>query len=167
MLVLMAGLSGSGKTTLASAIGRRMRWPVLDKDSIKAPLLELGASEELAGQASYVVMYQLARDLLVSQGFSLVLDTPTSYPRALQAFSEIAAEAGAALRIILCEADVTTRRVRLQTRESRVSQPADIGLQAGDGRITYDDLPSDTLTLDTTRPIDELVDEAVQYILTA
>jgi predicted kinase len=55
-LVLLAGLSGSGKTTLALAIGKRLGWPVLDKDSVRSPLLELGAPEELAGQASYVVL---------------------------------------------------------------------------------------------------------------
>jgi predicted kinase len=162
----MAGLSGSGKSTLALAIGAKLGWPVLDKDSIKAPLLELGASEDLAGQASYVVMYQLARDLLAGQGFSLVLDTPTSYPRALEAFDQIAREGGAPLKVVLCEADLATRRERLQTRLSRVSQPTDIGPKAGDGRISYEHLPAGTLTLVTTRPIDELVDEAVQYILT-
>lgn len=44
-LVVMAGLSGAGKSTLALALGRALGWPVLDKDSIKAPLLELARTK--------------------------------------------------------------------------------------------------------------------------
>ncbi len=51
-LVLMAGLAGTGKTSLALALGNRLGWPVIDKDTGKSGLLELGVSEELAGAAS-------------------------------------------------------------------------------------------------------------------
>jgi hypothetical protein len=70
------------------------------------------------------------------------------------------------LRIILCEADRATRSARLRSRESRLSQPSELGPRAGDGRISYEHLPAETLVLDTARPIDAVVDEAVQYILT-
>jgi predicted kinase len=165
-LVLMAGLSGSGKSNLALAMGKRLGWPVLDKDSVKSPLLELGASEGLAGQASYVVLYELARDLIVGQRLSVILDTPAAYPRVIEAARDIVAARDARLRIILCKADTATRQDRLQTRSARPSQPHAIGPRAGDGRITYEHLPAATLIVNTARPIDAVVDEAVQYILT-
>ena len=84
VLILMAGLPGSGKSTLALAVGRRLNWPVIDKDTVKSGLLDLGAEEELAAQASYVLLHEFARDLVVGQGLSVVLDTPSSYERVIE-----------------------------------------------------------------------------------
>jgi predicted kinase len=159
----MAGLSGTGKSTLALALGRSLGWPVLDKDSIKAPLLELGADEELAGAASYVVLYELARDL-VRQGFSVILDTPASQPRLMQAAEELAVESGGKLRVILCTTDIPTRQQRMASRLRRVSQPLGPGLKAGDGRVTYDHLPRDTLFVNTAVPVEELISAVRKYV---
>jgi predicted kinase len=80
-LVLMAGLPGAGKTTLALALGRALGWPVVDKDTLKSPLLKLGIANEVAGPASYTLLLALARDLLVHQRLSVILDSPAAYPR--------------------------------------------------------------------------------------
>src|SRR5262249_15627102 len=135
------------------------------KDSIKAPLLELGASEELAGQASYVLPYELMRDIVQMQGLSLIVDSSTSFVQAVEVARGISAEAGAVLGVIHCEADMEVRRQRMAGRHPRASQPLEPGWKAGDGRVTYEHLPADTLHIDTDRPADELVDEALCYVL--
>jgi predicted kinase len=165
-LLLMAGLPGSGKSTIALAVGRRLGWPVLDKDTIKSGLLELGADEELAAQASYVLLHELAQDLVVGQGLSVILDTPTSYERVVEATSKIAEEAGGFLGIVLCEASVEARAQRLAMRERRLSHVSSIDEEAEEV-ITkrFERLPPQTLRLPTEGPADDLVDTIVAYIM--
>jgi predicted kinase len=164
----MAGLPGSGKSTLALAVGRRLGWPVIDKDTVKSGLLDLGADEELAAQASYVLLHDFARDLMAGQGLSVVLDTPSSYERVIQTCTEIAEDAGGALCIVLCEATVETRAERLRTRERRSSHVAAID-EAAEAiiRQRFEKLPKGTLRLSTEGPAEDLVDEVVAHAVGA
>jgi predicted kinase len=166
VLLLMAGLPGSGKSTLALAVGRRLGWPVLDKDTIKSGLLELGAEEELAAQASYSLLHEMAQDLVEGQGLSVILDTPSSYERVFETCRQIADQAGAVLRIALCEATVETRAERLATRERRLSHVAAIDeeAEAAIQRI-FDRLPPDVFRISTEGPADEMIDEVVAFAM--
>lgn len=101
---------------------------------------------------------------MVRQGWSVVLDTPASSPRVIEAASEIAREVGGVLRVVHCAADVETRRARLASRVPLRSQPVEIGPAAGDGRITYEHLPPGTLYLDTAQPIERLVALVLDYL---
>ena len=164
VLILMAGLPGSGKSTLAQAVGRRLGWPVIDKDTVKSGLLDLGAEEELAAQASYVLLHDFARDLVQGQGLSVILDTPSSYERVVKTCTEIAKDANGALCIVLCEATLETRAERLRTRERRASHVTGIDAEA-EAEIAkrFEKLPKGTLRLSTEGPADELVDEVVAH----
>jgi predicted kinase len=76
-LVIITGLPGTGKTTLAAGLARRHGVPLICKDTIKEPLMDvLGAdacrSRELSN-ASFAVMFSLARELL-ALGDSLILE---------------------------------------------------------------------------------------------
>jgi predicted kinase len=164
----MAGLPGSGKSTLALAVGMRLGWPVIDKDTVKSGLLDLGADEELAAQASYVLLHEFARDLVVGQGLSVILDTPSSYERVIKTCTEIAESAGGALCIVLCEATLETRAERLRTRERRSSHITAIDKKAETVlRRRFSKLPKSTLRLSTEGPAEELVDEVVAYAVRA
>jgi hypothetical protein len=59
-LVLLAGMLGVGKTTLALMLSQIWDWPVIDKDSLKSPLLTGSVSPEFAGPASYTLMLEIA-----------------------------------------------------------------------------------------------------------
>jgi predicted kinase len=76
-LMIITGLPGTGKTTLARDTARRHGLPLICKDTIKEPLLDmLGAdasrSRELSN-ISFAVMFSLARELL-ALGDSLILE---------------------------------------------------------------------------------------------
>ncbi len=161
-LVLMAGQAGAGKTTLALALGSRLGWPVIHKDTVKSGLLELGASEDLAGQASYTLLYDLARDLLVTQARSLIIDSATLYRRAIEVNSEIVAEAGGRLRVLLCKADIETRQQRVGVRQSRLSGALE--LDSAREAMSFAHLPATTLTLNTDSAPEGLIGQALAYV---
>jgi predicted kinase len=118
-LVIITGLPGTGKTTLASGQARRHGLPLICKDTIKEPLMDvLGAdasrSRELSN-ISFAVMFSLARQLL-ALGDSLILEgnfrsgehetpllaaLPSDSPNIIQ---------------VLCRADEDERRARILNR---------------------------------------------------
>jgi glucokinase len=118
-LVIITGLPGTGKTTLALGQARRHGLPLICKDTIKEPLMDvLGAdasrSRELSN-TSFAVMFSLARELL-ALGDSLILEgnfrsgehetpllaaLPPDSPNIIQ---------------VLCRADEDERRARILNR---------------------------------------------------
>ena len=164
-LVLMAGLPGSGKTTLALAIGRSQGWPVIDKDTLKSPLLTLGVSNEIAGPASYELLFEIARDLLVYQHLSVILDSPAGYLIVLEKARTIASQAAAHLKIIMCTASSELRSQRITTRFIRPSQwDTNIHINEERERQLFAHLPPDILLLDTAHSLEHCLSLALDYL---
>src|SRR5579884_2165059 len=164
-LVLMAGMPGTGKTTLALALGQIWHWPVIDKDSLKSPLLTGGVSPELAGPASYTLMLEIAQDLLIKQHLSLILDSPGRFLSVLEKVKEITEQTGAHLKIIQCVANRTLRNQRLTSREARPSQwKEDAGLSDEEEQQMFAHLPAHSLVLDTSRPFKDCLADACVYL---
>jgi predicted kinase len=165
-LVLIAGAPGAGKTTLALALGRIVSWPVIDKDSLKSPLLTSGISSELAGSASYALLLEMAHDLLVRQRLSIILDSPAHYPSVLERVREITSYVGARLKIIRCIANQELRKQRIIERTARPSQwTIDAGLTDEQERQMFEHFPSDILIVDTDHPLEQCVAEALAYLM--
>jgi predicted kinase len=165
-VVQMHGESGAGKSTLALAIGRAKGAVVLDKDCIKGPLVEGGIEDPQAGGLAYDVFYLLAESLL-SQGFSVVLDSPVFWPRILERGQALASSAGAAYFIVECRCDDDRlHEQRLTTRPRLASQPgsrAELAVALGRPGVVRE-LTAPYLTVDTTQPIDVCLEQALRYI---
>jgi predicted kinase len=164
-LVLMAGLPGAGKTTLASALGRILHWPVIDKDLLKSTLLALQASEELAGPASYELLFAIAEELLVNQRLSLILDSPALYLVNVERARAIVHAADAQLKVVLCRASRLLRNQRLGSRISRAGQITQDLSTLDDDLLHYSHLPADLLVVHTVNPPEECVQMALSYIM--
>lgn len=162
LVVQMHGEPGSGKSTLARAIAPRIDAIVLDKDIVKAALLRSGIGEAQAGPAAYEAYFAIAASL-IEQGRSVILDNPVFWEPVEAWWRELAAVSGSPPLLIDCVLrDRDELRRRLATRDALESQPR----QPLDASAYYR-VTGERLTLDTSRPLDALVDEAVAYITAA
>ena len=166
VVVQMHGEPGSGKSTIARAIAPRIDAIVLDKDIIKSALLRVGADEPLAASGAYEAYFDLARSL-IRQGRSVILDNPVYWTTVEERWLALSALAGSPPLLIECVCANRAELVRrLATRDARESQPrAPLALDSHPGASPTAFIPR--LTLDSTRPLADIVDEAVAYVRAA
>ncbi len=163
IVVQMHGEPGSGKSTLARTLASCLGAIVLDKDVIKAALLRSGIAESAAAPGAYEVYFAQARSL-AGLGHSLVLDNPIYWPTVEERWLEVA-KIGASPQILIecvCS-DRAALAQRLATRDAVESQPRvplDLRRHPGSCATRYEP----RLTLETTRPLPELVEDTLAYI---
>lgn len=162
-LLQMAGASGSGKSALAAAIGRVTGAVVVDKDIIKGGMLDGGVPEEIAGPTAYDIFFDLGRSLL-SQSFSVVLDSPANFTYIREKGVEMARAHGAGYYIIRCQMmDLGEIQRRMDRRSARSSQPTLAAFETY-GRPGSSPLNEPHLVLDMSRPLEATLAEALAYI---
>jgi predicted kinase len=163
-LVLMAGLPGAGKTTLALALGDALRWLVLDKDMYKSLFATMGMIDALASAMAYELLFDVAQDILMRQNMSAIFDSSALHPFVLDHALAMTRRADAQLKVILCSVDYEERSSRLSRRAVAPSLPYSEVRTTEDERRLFSHLPAHTLTLQTTRPVEECVASALSYI---
>ena len=166
-LVAMKGFAGSGKSTLARALGRELGWPVLDKDDVMDVLH--GQSPD-AGRLAYEVLLRVTRRQL-SQGLSVICDSPLAFRSLYEHAGRVAAESGARFAVIECVCpDEATWRRRIDGRKAfglpdhhQTDWAAFVAYR--DGRKEHDyAITAPHLIVDTTRPLPENVGEVVGWL---
>jgi predicted kinase len=164
IVVQMHGEPGSGKSTVARALGAHIGAVVLDKDVIKAALLRSGIAEEQAAAGAYETFFAQARALAASY-HNVVLDNPVYWESVERRWLEIARDAGSPPILIACvcdDRDELARRLReREAVESQPREPFDLLRHPGAVETRFEP----RLTLDTTRPLAQVVHEAVAYIV--
>jgi predicted kinase len=160
-LLQMAGMPGAGKSALARLIGRSTKAIVLDKDVLKTAALEAGADEKLASGIAYDTFFALASHML-SQGWTVVLDSPSFWATIPKRGSELAAERHVPYFFIecYCDDDLELAR-RLRERTPMASQP---GVEVLDESWETIPPPDAHLRVDTTQPIDHSLSIALDYL---
>jgi predicted kinase len=163
VVVQMHGEPGSGKSMLARALAPRINAIVLDKDVIKSAILRAGASEALAASGAYETYFDLATSF-IEQRHSIILDNPVFWPRVEERWLEASAAAGCPPILIECvcpDRDTLIQRLRSRNgRESQPREPLDLLRHPGASETRF--VPR--ITLDTMRPIDQLVPDALDFI---
>ena len=176
-LIQMSGRPGSGKSTIAREIGRQLPAVILDYDVTKTALLDQGVSFDDAGRLAYESGYAIARSIL-TQGISVILDSPCRFDRILAAGLTIAKSTEACYRYVECVLNDTAevqRRIRARTRVR--SQVVDLGVPSPDARrdpnpgigagtaadATVRPLEG-YLQVDTTAAVEECVQVVLRYV---
>jgi predicted kinase len=178
MFIQMSGAPGAGKTTIATAIAARIQAVILDHDVAKSALLDADIPVSLAGKGSYLILGALAQHLL-HQGHSIIFDSPCFYVDLLERGQRLAREAHARYFYIECVVDdIQELDRRLRARPRQPSQVAGVRAQpaVGSGKVHIDEAvfrdwianmkrpEGKYLVLDTTRPIEACVEEAMNYL---
>jgi predicted kinase len=126
-VILITGLPATGKTTLARTLAARYRLPLVAKDLIKEPLLDvLGAADAAQSRrlsdASFAILFAIARELHAA-GTDMLLEgnfRPGEHEQVLRASLPVwtHGQAEASFAQVLCRVDEVERVARLASRRN-------------------------------------------------
>jgi len=158
---VISGLPGVGKSTIVDRIARRFRLAVFELDRLEAPLLAHGIDGDAIGWSAYASLTALA-DQNLELGLGVVIDSVAWTNRIRTEWRELAARRHAAFRAIevIC-GDAGLHRTRLEARTSR----SRIGWErVAEAQRLYEPWDSPRLILDSSRLLDDLLQEAISYV---
>jgi predicted kinase len=166
----MAGFPGSGKSTLARLLAKNTGAIVIDHDIVKTALLEsidTNINTKDAGRISYHIEWSLI-DFHLSQGQSVILDSPCLYIEMVEKGSSLTKKYNAKYKYVECYlSDMAEINNRLKNRKRMISQIEQITSEAGfKNAINNSKRPSNVLShiINSAQPLDSYINEVIRYI---
>ncbi|WIE57160.1 ATP-binding protein [Curtobacterium sp. MCLR17_031] len=165
MLVQVCGLPGAGKSTLSAAIAELTSSLTLRVDAIEGVMWKYQIPRGQSGIAAYSIMHVIAVPNL-RRGQVVIADAVSGVEPARAGWVSTAEAAGVPLRVIevVC-ADVDERRRRVEQRANDL--PGFTLPMWDEVQRTVDEYEprtDDRLVVDSTRPLEETVRQAVDYL---
>ncbi|MCG7344679.1 ATP-binding protein [Sporosarcina sp. ACRSL] len=169
--VQMSGFPGSGKSTLSRQIAKRTGAVIIDHDIVKSALLhsieDTPIDGKLAGKISYNIDWSLI-EFHLSQGHSVVFDSPCLYEEMVDRGTSLAKKYNAAYKYVECYLnDFHAINDRLKSRDRMISQISEVrSEEAFTYSIENSKKPTDypCLVVDTAKPLESYIDDVVNYI---
>jgi len=167
----LAGVPGSGKSTLAMEIAKIISVVIVDHDVTKSALMLAGVEEKAAGKIAYDVDYTYVNYFL-SQGHNVIMDSPCFYDVQLERSINAAESNNAFYKYVECYFnDLNEINRRLKTRESKISQCKSINSHIASEEMFVNWLnnmkkpESNYIVVDTSKPVNEYIDEVIKYLV--
>ncbi|GAA0327454.1 ATP-binding protein [Bacillus carboniphilus] len=167
----MSGFPGAGKSTLARLIAENTGAIVIDHDIIKSALLDsldVSIDPKLAGKMAYQIDWSLI-DLHLSQGFSVILDSPCFYKEMIERGMDLATKHYADYKYVECYLnDYQEINHRLKTRKRMKSQIQQVAGSELDFKRFVDSSVKppggNFLVVKTDQPIQKYFNKVIQYV---
>ena len=173
-LIIVCGLSGSGKTTLAEAVSRELGVVCLHKDSIKERLYDaMGLATLEDSKRLGVWTIELLMGLVeeqIARGVDVMVEAPFKFPEDYAEFERWSTEYGVQIYSIICEVDNEERYRRYVSRiDSGQRHHAHHDAERVQIEKFHDDhdyaaIPGARLCLDTSEPLEKLVQKVVAHV---
>jgi predicted kinase len=164
-LIVMAGLPGSGKSTIAGELVRALRCALLSVDPIEAALWRAGIERsQPTGLAAYIVAEELAREQLL-RGNDVLVDAVNDAEEAREQWTSVAADLMTPLAFIevYCSDPATHRRRLMERRRGIAGFPEPTWQSVVARQAHFEHWGDARLRLDSMRPLDHSVAEAIAY----
>ena len=172
MMILMKGHPATGKSTLARALGRHLRWPVIDKDDAKDHTDGLRDDDRLDNQLAYDITWQIVETQL-KLGLNVIVESPLAHLWLYELGKSLAARYERRLLVVETRLDEATWRQRLDARSTRQRSHTmnswdemQAQLVRYNGSWQYDIDSAHHIVTDTTQPLDDCVAQVVKRFAT-
>jgi carbohydrate kinase (thermoresistant glucokinase family) len=159
VVVIVMGAAGAGKTTVGQVLAGALRWRFVEGDdyhSVEA-VAKMRGGQALtdADRRPWLAALHAVVAAAIARREPLVVACSALHER----YREVLRGTLRGVRFVYLKADAATLRDRLTTRTGHFAGPALVQSQ-----LAALEEPRDALTIDATRPVDEIVD-AVRYEL--
>ena len=166
--VIMAGLPGTGKTALAEALAKRLGGIVLSKDKVRAALFPAGAINYSSGQNDFCmsVVLMAAQRIATEHTVPFIFLDGRTFSRSqhVKQVAEAARLVGAGLSILLLQCQENVALERIKEDQGRHPAKNRDPLLYFLVKSYFDPIRLPRLEVDTSRPLEECVEQCVAYL---
>lgn len=171
VFIQMSGFPGSGKSRLSREIAQKIGAVIVDHDIVKSALLDSMDTSpidpKLAGKISYAIDWSLV-DFYLSQGLSVILDSPCLYDELIEKGNALTKKYKVNYKYVECyldNYDEIQRRLTIRKRRpSQITSAPSREAFAYTIANSKKPLGIETLTVNTTLPIEEYLPEVMAYL---